>query len=242
MIKPLIHLVAPVFTLVAFSLPAPAQAQVTPEHFKTLCEDGLPPTTVNILAGASSLSFRYDLDVNELVRIEKGMNGTGGWTLGVTSSEFKYKTEVHLNNMSNDDESLSCSRPVINFSLTPGEQVVYIASNFKPGTCGHEAIKRHELRHVKINEAIAQRVGEEIKILMEEAYGQHIHYGNAQAYMDHLNDELLNHWFARITTHIDAHSELHSQIDQTKERVKDLSVCGSEIDTILSLQHQRDAR
>lgn len=64
--------------------------------------------------------------------------------LGVTVSSFNHRSQVELSNA-------DCPSAAAKVLLSMPETTVYVANEFLPHTCKHQAVLEHEMRHVAIN-------------------------------------------------------------------------------------------
>ena len=130
----------------AIPVPIPADGPLTPER----CRDGFPELysyEANVSFDFEPARLHHNRSIAELGRA--AIHGRGSRVLGVTASKIGVQTKVHYKVLPMGDTTCFWVHR-IDVILRPSVLDVYIAREYKKGSCPYKAILHHEREHVRI--------------------------------------------------------------------------------------------
>ena len=127
-------------------LPGAASAARTP--FQIRCEDDISKTISVLTAQQSGYSIATHLSYQSLTRM-KGDAPANSHVLGLTKTESRVEIGLSGAILQDAASGYECIAPRIMVKLFYVPVVVYVGSEFAPGTCAYQEILTHELRHMK---------------------------------------------------------------------------------------------
>lgn len=195
------------------------------------CEARLPLTRIEVKVQASPIVHDFRQDVQALTR--RHAPGRGQLTLGLTERTVQTSFQTKNSLLTRPTEPLACMRPDVSVTLSLAPHTVFIAREFKQGTCGFAHIAEHELKHVQVNEMALSRTAAALRQALLSSFGQRVFYGSP----DQLQKALTTHlheWLEWTKVEMDKTLVLHEAIDSPQEYARNRTVCAGEIDQILS--------
>lgn len=125
---------------------------------------------INVMPTTNEVRFEYNRSSDQLSQFEISHSpykpGTPTRVKGLHKGNIQFKTELEVSTHTNGETGKTClNYNVINvrFHIDP---TIYITNEHMPGTCEHEAIHEHEMKHLMtdrhlINE-YSQKIGQAI--------------------------------------------------------------------------------
>lgn len=117
------------------------------------CETGQAASHANqrtdVRVEAHDNGYRIDnsLPYRTLTRMKRA-RADGGVVLGLTRAESRVAVSVEGSIVGDPATDTECLRPLVKVSLSYEPIVIYIGSEFAPGSCGYREILAHEMRHL----------------------------------------------------------------------------------------------
>lgn len=130
-----------------------------------------PPDTrvhVNVKNEYAKVNYRFDHDRTALNKLATGMATTHkGSVLGLTVSRYGLKTQTQQQ-LVKADNGLTCLWiRRVDATLYIPDTTIYIASNYKQGSCQYNAVLEHEQEHVRLTRNLlpgfSSRLEQELK-------------------------------------------------------------------------------
>jgi hypothetical protein len=205
-------------------------------RFDQECVANLPPTRIEVLLDTPSIKYDTSLSVAELSR--KKEHGAGWQTLGLTVMSTKMEVETKGTTWRAPNGEV-CMRPAIKVTVTAFPQTVYIAREFRPGTCAYQEIMAHEQRHVKVNIEHTRRAVAAFETELRQAFGNDIYFGQGSGLSTELQRAIRTGWLPNLKARLAQSSPLHAQIDTAQEYARMGYVCSGEISLILQNPSRR---
>lgn len=204
-------------------------ASVQPSaRFKNDCERQLPPASVTVTAYPSDVVYNFSLGIQDLTR--KAGTKAGNHTLGLTVAALKLDTNVSGAPLQDTMTRMLCAKPTVDIALRVGPQTVYVAKEF-PQTGGSSdcmfwEIAEHELRHVRANQAQAEKVAAELQDNLRKELGTNVYYGTEAELKEMVKDLVNGRWAQWAKQRYDQVQAAHEQIDSPAEYARVSSMCG----------------
>jgi hypothetical protein len=117
--------------------------------FEILCEDESSRTAAVISSQQKGYRIDNNLSYKALSTV-KGAARANTYLLGLTKTEVRIGLEADGPMLRDPETEDECIAPVISVSLSYAPIVIYVASEFEPGTCSYDEILAHELRHMQL--------------------------------------------------------------------------------------------
>lgn len=117
--------------------------------FEILCEDEISQAAAVVSTQQKGYRIDNNLSYKALSTI-KGAARANTYLLGLTKTEVRIGLEVDGPMLTDPETDGECIAPVISVSLSYAPIVIYVASEFEPGTCSYDEILTHELRHMQL--------------------------------------------------------------------------------------------
>jgi hypothetical protein len=136
-------------------------------HAKTVCPpiDASPTVTVRIQPGKVTLNnARSQNGLLQLHRREMKMKRAMGWNpVGLTSTELGFSMKVRINAKPIRQGKYCGFLDSVNASIGYSQLTVYVARNYRPGSCHYASIMEHEKLHVLVFRRALQRYAPRIE-------------------------------------------------------------------------------
>ncbi len=111
---------------------------------------------VTVHTSYSGIDYRHDLDRAALTNFASGMAITshGGNILGLTVSRYSLQMETHQQYVQADN-GMSCMWiRQVDATLSVPDMTIFVAANYRQGTCQYNAVLEHEYEHVRLTRGL----------------------------------------------------------------------------------------
>jgi hypothetical protein len=226
----LLNFLGAIFLLFSSSILNQCFAGVAEKLIDQKCRTELKRTEIHVFVDKPNVAYNFERDTNQLTSMKS--SGTNGTILGLTvvRKEFDIKTKVSMIKL--PDGSV-CMRPGFDITIQLNPQKVYVANEFKQGTCAFNQIIQHEMRHVQVNQKHAEMIAFRYEREMRKAFANKIYYGSQNNLMNGLVKVIKNEWLPHLGDEIKKAEELHKKIDTEQEYRRMGTVCNREVPKIL---------
>jgi hypothetical protein len=237
-LRPLLALVLPLWLLLA------AGNAVAGTAFQARCEAGLDGASRRpaVSVEAHDAGYRVDnsLSWRALTRIRH--ERPGGFVLGLTRAESRVAISVEGTIAGDPDSGMECMSPRIAVSLSYLPIVVYVGSEFAPGTCAYREILAHEMRHLKAYVDYLPKVERTVRDSMAKRFdGRPVAAPQGQA-LARVQAELDGRWMPFIKREMGKAKALQAGIDSAGEYARLSKVCQGEVQSLIgSTRHSRSS-
>jgi hypothetical protein len=228
-LRPLIALGLPLWLLLA----AGEAAAGTPPQAR--CEAGLDEASRRpaVRVEAHDAGYRVDnsLSYRELTRLKR--ERAGEYVLGLTRAESRVAISVEGSIASDPDSGMECMSPRIAVSLSYLPIVVYVGSEFAPGSCGYREILAHEMRHLKAYVEYLPKVERTVRDALANRFvGRPVVAPRGQA-LSRVQAELDGRWMPFIKGEMGRAKTLQAGIDSPGEYARLSKVCQGEVQSLI---------
>lgn len=226
------------FALAAiFAAPAYGAQTAAQREFQRRCENSIGST----VAVVDAQEHGWSLDHSRSARTLTAMKGQGGGlpqssslVLGLTRAESRIAigSEGHLLQLK--DSSYECIAPRVIVKLSYVPIIIYIGSEFAPGSCAYEEILAHEMRHLNAYLAHLPKVEVALRAALNKRFvGKPLYAANGQA-RALLDQELERRWIPFARAEMGKVEAVQAAIDGPQEYARLSKVCKGEVQSLLS--------
>jgi hypothetical protein len=213
-----------------------AEAAATP--FQVRCEArqlGLAtdsrPTGIRIESHDSGYRVDNSLSTRTLTRIKH--ERAGGYVLGLTRAESRVAISVEGAIVASPDTAEECLLPQIGVSLSYPTIVIYVGSEFVPGSCAYREILAHEMRHLKAYDDYLPKVERRVRDTLGRRYDARPVYAARGQSLGRVRAELDGRWMPFIKREMAKAKALQIAIDSPAEYARLSKVCQGEVQSLI---------
>ncbi|MGZ3272093.1 MAG: hypothetical protein ACXU71_14100 [Croceibacterium sp.] len=182
---------------------------------------------------AHDTGYRVDnsLSYRALTRLKR--ERAGEYVLGLTRAESRVAIGVEGSIASDPDSGMECMAPRIAVSLSYLPIVVYVGSEFAPGTCAYREILAHEMRHLKAYVEYLPKVERTVRDALASRFaGRPVVAPRGQA-LSRVQAELDGRWMPFIKREMGRAKALQAGIDSAGEYARLSKVCQGEVQSLI---------
>lgn len=203
--------------------------------FQSRCEDTIGTTVARLEVQDNG----WSIDNSRSYRSLTAMKGQGvGYVLGLTRTESRIAIGLEGKLLQDRVSGYECVAPVVKVKLSYVPIVVYVGSEFAPGTCAYEEILSHEMRHLKVYLDHLPKVEAVVRAALERRFIAKPLYAPSGQARALLNEELDRRWMPFIKNEMAKVEALHATIDAPQEYARLSKVCKGEVQSLLSRKRQ----
>lgn len=218
-------------------VPAPfptlLQAQNAETKFTETCEKQLPPTEILVTTELAPVTEVNNEDIRSLTTQEQEYR-QGHFTLGLTSEKYRLSVNSKLTTLTDPRSLATCARVALDVSLSEPYHKVSIGREFSPGTCIFNEIRRHEYRHVAVNQNSIQWAKTVVEGELKTQFGNRVFYGDPTTLRQQIDDAVTSYWMPRVEQ---LHAEVQKQqqlIDTPEEYARLGAVCDGAANRVIA--------
>lgn len=218
--------------LCAAWLLAPHSARAARTLLEARCENSIGKP-VSVL---STLQNGYSIDNTRSFRSLtslKGNTASNAFVLGLTRAESQIEIDIKGPMLQDPVSGYECIAPRISVSLLYPPIVIYIGSEFKPGTCAYEEILAHEMRHLNTYLEHLPKVERVVRKALQERFNSKPLYaprGQANAL---LKREIDTGWMPYMKRELQKVERLQAAIDTPQEYARLSRICKGEVQSLI---------
>ncbi|WP_229459494.1 hypothetical protein [Massilia cavernae] len=135
------------YLLFALALMLSNSAWAARTAFQARCEDTMARTLSVLTAKQNGYSVDNTRSIRALTMM-KGPQASNHYVLGLTRTESRVSIGVNGAMLSDPVTGYECVAPRIEVSLYYIPIVIYVGSEFAPGSCAYKEVLAHEMRHL----------------------------------------------------------------------------------------------
>ncbi len=221
--KPLLLLLGLLCSTNAWSARTPFQAR---------CEDTMGATVASLSARDGGYSVDNTLSSRALTRM-KGATPAHSYVLGLTRTEARISIGLDGPILSERQGGQECIAPHVTVSLSYVPIVIYVGSEFLPGTCAYQQILAHEMRHLKAYLDHLPKVETAVRAALKKRFTAKPIYapgGQAKALLE---QEMDAGWMTYIKNEMGKVELLQAAIDTPREYARLSKVCKGEVQLLI---------
>ncbi|MBB5610829.1 MULTISPECIES: hypothetical protein [unclassified Janthinobacterium] len=219
--------------LLALMLPVLQAQAAARTPFQIRCEDTISKTVSVLTAQQNGYSIDTHLPYKALT-VMKGVARPNTWVLGLTKTESQVVIALAGPMLQDAASGYECVAPQIAVKLTYAPVVIYIGSEFAPGTCAYDEILAHELRHMKTYMDHLPRVEKIVRAALAKRFEARPLYAPSGTAKAALAREIDTGWLPYIKAEMSKVEVLQAAIDSPQEYARLGKACNGEIQNILA--------
>ncbi|MFP5393905.1 MAG: hypothetical protein ACLGI6_20565 [Gammaproteobacteria bacterium] len=206
--------------------------------FQVRCEETIDRTVSTLITRQNG----YTIDNSRSFRVLTAMKAPGtpnSYVLGLTRTESRVSVNLDGRILQDRASGYECVAPQIRVSLFYAPIVVYIGSEFAPGTCAYREILAHEMRHLKAYMDHLPRVESVVRSALARRFeGKPLYapIGHAQALLE---KEIDTGWMPYMKNQMGAVEQQQAAIDSPREYARLSKVCKGEVQSLIGPARRR---
>ena len=208
------------------------------DSFEEYCEKNLKPTQIVVRTDISPSSKNNELSYTDLSKMRQhGSHGLAN-TFGLTHAKVHTTTQYNYHLLKHPS-GRSCMRPSVEMQMAYTPITLYVGREFPVGSCEHQFILSHEMRHEKVYvdylKLASTLFTEEIKTF----FANKIFYGDsAQALDKSLKESVEGYWQPRAQAWLDNIDKVQMSVDTPEEYSRVDTACNGGIPKIVKAAAQ----
>jgi hypothetical protein len=200
--------------------------------FQTRCENSIGATVATLESGDRGWSIDNSRTLRTLTAM-KGQGTTSGFVLGLTRAESRIAIGLEGKLLLDPTSGYECVAPKVLVKLFYLPIVIYVGSEFLPGTCAYEEILSHEMRHLKVYLAHLPKVEAAVRAALDQRFIAKPLYAPAGQAKALLQEEMDRRWMPFIKASLAKVEPLQAAIDSPQEYARLSKVCKGEVQSLL---------
>ena len=204
--------------------------------FQNRCENSIGSTVAVVEAGDNG----WSVDNSRSYKSLTALKGQGrGYVLGLTRAESRIAIGLRGRLLLDKASGTECIAPTVTVKLAYVPIVIYVGSEFAPGTCAYEQILAHEMRHLKVYLDHLPKVEVTVRAALDRRFIKTPLYAPAGQARALLDQEMNQRWMPFIKAAMAQVEALQAPIDSPQEYARLSKVCKGEVQFQLSRQRNR---
>lgn len=200
--------------------------------FQLRCEEASSRSSTTIASRNEGYRVDNSLSWRSLTTMKRP-GVPNGMVLGLTRTESRLAVKVDGVLLEEPDGPNECVTPQIDVTLYYPPIVIYIGSEFAPGTCSYREILAHEMRHLNTYLDFLPKVEERIRLRMTGRFiGKPLYARRGQA-RSLLQAEIDANWMPYIKNEMLRVERLQAAIDSPLEYARLSKVCQGEVQSLI---------
>jgi len=196
--------------------------------FSRECQKRLPATKVTVKAEPVVYDVDLKKSIAQLTKMShKGHTAHRTKTLGLAVAELNYNIDWGYKNLTDPRTQKECISPEINVTLSYTPMTVYVAKEFKKGSCEHREIWKHEMKHVNVYrkhlDDIKYTLAKELRQIFSKHHYEFDEIGLGKRY---LTEAIHSFWGERTGEFVTAVHPKQENVDTAEEYARVARTCG----------------
>ena len=209
-----------------------ASAWSARSQFQSRCEDMIGANVATLSAHDAGYTVNNTLSYKALTRM-KGQDAARSYVLGLTKAESRISIGLNAEILSDPQSGQECIAPHIDVSLSYVPIIIYVGSEFPPGTCAYQEILAHEMRHLKAYLDHLPKVETLVRAALKKRFTEQPIYAPAGQGKAVLERELDTGWMPYIKNEMGKVELLQVAIDSPQEYSRLSKVCKGEVQLLI---------
>ncbi len=218
--------------LFAISLMMPVLACAAGNKFQERCEENAAGSMPVLQTKQTGYTIDNSHSIAELTEMRRA-GQANGYSFGLTKTSSVVAIDVKAPTLSDSASHTECLSPQIAIQMYYSPMVIYIGSEFKPGSCAYNEVLAHELRHRKTYLDFLPKAEGVVRAALNENYEGHPLYIAGGGPSESMLKEIAAHWMPYVKAEMRKAESLHAEIDTAEESVRLSKVCQGEVQSIL---------
>ncbi|GJI90144.1 hypothetical protein [Duganella hordei] len=205
-------------------------AERTP--FQVRCEDTIAKTVSVLSSKQNGYTINNQLPYRAITAKAGNMDNRMA-TLGLTVTRGQYSASLGGPILQDPASGYECIAPQVDVKLNYSPVLIYVGSEFAPGTCSYKAILEHEQRHLQAYMENLARVENVVREALNKRFEGKPLYAPSGTAMSALEHEINGTWFPFIRDEFEKGKAKQDAIDTPEEYARLGKTCDGEIADIL---------
>jgi hypothetical protein len=189
------------------------------------------PAGIRIESHDSGYRVDNSLSYRTLTRMKR--ERVGDYVLGLTRAESRVAISIEGAIVASPDTAEECLLPQVGVSLSYAPIVIYVGSEFVPGSCAYREILAHEMRHLNAYVGYLPKVESRVRATLGRRYDARPVYAARGQSLARVQAELDGHWMPFIKREMAKATVLQAAIDSSGEYARLSKVCRGEVQSLI---------
>ena len=207
-------------------------AQAARTLFQVRCED----TMSRAVTVMSTQENGYSIDNSKSYRTLTAMKGgtaDNAYVLGLTHTQSRLEINTKGSVLQDPLSGYECLSPRIGVSLYYIPIIIYIGSEFSPGTCSYDEILAHEMRHLKTYLEHLPKVESVVRKALSNRFDNKPLYARSGQTRALLQREIDTGWMPYMKRELASVETAQALIDTPAEYARLSRVCKGEVQSLI---------
>lgn len=182
---------------------------------------------------ARDAGYRVDNSLSYRTLTQMKRERAGDYVLGLTRAESRVSISVEGAIVADPDTGEECMLPRIGVRLSYLPVVIYVGSEFAPGTCPYREILAHEMRHLKAYADYLPKVESRVRTVLGRRFDGRSMYAPRGQALARVQAELDGRWMPFIKGEMGKAKALQARIDSPGEYARLSKVCQGEVQSLI---------
>lgn len=200
--------------------------------FQMRCEDAMRKTVTVLITQDNGYTIDNTQSYRALTAL-KGKAPANAFVLGLTRAQGRLSIGSDgalLRDPLSGDE---CIAPKIDVELYYTPIVIYVGSEFAPGTCAYQEILAHEMRHLKAYRDHLPKVEKTVRKALSDRFGNKPLYARSGQASVSLKREIDTGWMPYMKRELASVEMQQAAIDTPQEYARLSRVCKGEVQSLI---------
>jgi hypothetical protein len=218
--------------LLAVALLVTGCASARPTLFQTRCEQAMNKTVTVLTTRQNGYSVDNTQSFRALTAI-KGKAPANAFVLGLTRAQGQLSIGIDGELIRDPLSGYECVAPRIDVQLYYTPIVIYVGSEFAPGTCAYQEILAHEMRHLKAYRDHLPKVEVTVRKALADRFGNRPLYARTGQANASLKREIDTGWMPYMKRELASVEEQQALIDTPEEYGRLSRICKGEVQSLI---------
>ena len=207
-------------------------AQASRTLFQARCED----TMAKAVTVMSTQENGYSIDNSKSFRTLTALKGPateGAYVLGLTRTQSRLEINLNGSVLQDPLSGYECISPRIAVSLYYIPIIIYVGSEFSPGTCVYDEVLAHEMRHLKTYLEHLPKVESVVRKALSQRFDNKPLYALSGQARNALQREVDTGWMPYMKRELIKVEANQALIDTPQEYARLSRVCKGEVQSLI---------
>lgn len=206
--------------------------------FQARCEDTIGATVTALTARDAGYTINNTLSIMALTRM-KNEHRPDRVVLGLTKTEARISIGFSAQMLSDRASAHECLAPQVEVALSYVPVVIYVGSQFQPGTCAYGEVLAHEMRHLNAYLDHLPKVETSVRAALKHRFANRPLYAPAGQGKALLEREINGGWMPYIKNQMNEVARIQAAIDSPQEYARLSKVCAGEVQFLIGSQKRK---
>jgi hypothetical protein len=218
--------------LLVFALLCTNSAWAARSLFEARCEDAMSKTVTVLAAQDNGYSIDNSQSYRALTAL-KGKAPANAYVLGLTRAQGRLSIGLDGELIRDPLTGYECIAPRIDVSLYYTPIVIYVGSEFEPGTCAYQEVLAHEMRHLKAYLDHLPKVEIAVRKALSDRFARKPLYARSGQANASLKREIDTGWMPYMKRELGRVEVQQAAIDTPEEYARLSRVCKGDVQSLI---------